>query len=71
MTIKTGIFFLLTFSCIITPFSGTIDHCCIRENLGQSGKKRTNLEQYTQKIMKILRTASLGSTFISSYKKRV
>ena len=30
---------------------------------------RTNLEQYTLEIMKILRTSSLGSTFTGSYKK--
>ena len=32
---------------------------------------RTNLEQYTLEIMKILRTLSLESTFTGSYKKRV
>ena len=32
-------------------------------------KIRTNYEQYTLKIMKILRTALLGFSFTSSYKK--
>ena len=31
---------------------------------------RTNLEQYTLEIMKILRTLNLGSTFTGSYKKK-
>ena len=31
--------------------------------------KKKNKEQYTQKFMKILRTASLGSNFTGSYKK--
>ena len=30
-----------------------------------------NQEQYTLKIMKILKTANLGSNFTGSYKKRV
>ena len=33
-------------------------------------KIRTNEEQYILKFMKILRTASLGSNFTGSYKKR-
>ena len=33
-------------------------------------KIRTNLEQYTLKTMKNLRTASLGANFIGSYKKK-
>ena len=64
MSIKTGLFFFLTFCCIITPISGIIDHYCIMENL------TTNSEQYTLKIMKILRTASLGSNFTGSYKRK-
>ena len=31
---------------------------------------RTGLEQYTLKIMKILRTLSLGSNFTGSYTKK-
>ena len=32
MSIKTGLFFFLTFCCIIAPVSGIIDHYCIMEN---------------------------------------
>ena len=34
-------------------------------------KVRTNSEQYTLKIMRILKTASLASNFTGSYKKKV
>ena len=63
MSIKTGLFFILSFCCIITLISGITDHYCIMENLKEIRRK------YTQKIMKILRTASLGSSFTGSYKK--
>ena len=43
MSIKTGLFFFLTFCCIITPISGTRDHYCIMENqkkkLGENKNK--------------------------------
>ena len=40
------------------------------ENLVKNWEKiRTNYEQYTLKIMKTLRTAPLGFSFTSSYKK--
>ena len=39
--------------------------------MGNFKKIGTNLEQYTLKIVKILRTASLGSNFTGSYKKHV
>ena len=69
MSIKTSRFFFLTFCCVITPISGIINHYCIMKNLkNKSEKKRTNSEQYTLKIMKILRAASLGSNFTGSYK---
>ena len=33
MSIETGLFFFLTFCCIIIPISGIIDHYCIRLDL--------------------------------------
>ena len=39
MSIKKGLFFFLTFCCIITSISGIIDHYCILENWK---KKRNN-----------------------------
>ena len=72
MSIKTGIFFFLIFCCIITLISGIIDHYFIMENCLKNWKKiRTKQKQYTLKIIKNLRTASLGSNFTGSYKKRV
>ena len=72
MCIKTGLFFLMAFFCIITPISGIINHYCIIENVKENWEKiRTNLEQYTLKIMKISKTASLRSNFTASYKKIV
>ena len=40
------------------------------ENFKKSGENKTKKEQYTLKIMKILRTTSLGYSFTGSYKKR-
>ena len=61
MSIKTS-FFFLTFCCIITPISGLTVLWKIKKKLG---------EQYTPKIMNILRTESiLGSNFTGSYKKK-
>ena len=55
-------FFFLTFCCIITPISGLTVLWKIKKKLG---------EQYTPKIMNILRTESiLGSNFTGSYKKK-
>ena len=42
MSIKIGHFFFLTFCCIITPISGSIDHYCIMEN---SEKWKKNKEK--------------------------
>ena len=71
MSIKTGLCFFLSFFCIITPMSGIIDYYCIIENLKKNrGKIRRNSEQYTLKIMKILRIASLGSNFTGSCKRK-
>ena len=39
VNIKTGLFFFLTFYCIIIPISGNIDHHCIMENLKKIGRK--------------------------------
>ena len=74
MSIKTNLFFFLTFCCINTPISGIIDYYCIMENQKKkkrkknSVKKGTKKEQYTLKIMKMLRNASLGDNCTSSYK---
>ena len=55
MSIKTGLFFFLTFCCIITPISGIIDHYCIWENfLKNPGKSKNKLRIIHPKIMKIL-----------------
>ena len=55
MSIKTGLFFFLTFCCIIIPISGILDHYCNMEKLFKNREKiRTNYEQYAVKIMKIL-----------------
>ena len=71
MSIKTDLFFFLTFCFISTPISGIIDHYCIMENLKKNREKiRTNEEQYTLKIMNILRAASIGSNFSGSYKNK-
>ena len=64
MTIKIGLFFFLTFFCIITPISGIIDYYCIMESFKKVwGKIKTNQEQYTLIIMKVLRTANLDFRF--------
>ena len=69
MSMKTGLFFSLTFCCVITPSSGIIVTVLwkIIKNLE---KTRTNQEQYTLRIMKILGTGSLGSNFTGSYNKK-
>ena len=43
MSIKTGVFFFLTFCSIFTPISGNIDHYCIMQNLKKSGEKKNIL----------------------------
>ena len=64
MTIKIGLFFFLTFFCIITPIPGIIDHYCIMESFKKDwGKIKTDQEQYTLKIMKVLITANLDFRF--------
>ena len=69
--LKQVFFFFLTFCSIIASISGIIDHYCIKEKFLKNREKiRTNWEQYTLKIMKILRRASLGSNFTGSYKRR-
>ena len=62
MSIKTGLFFFLTFCCINIPISGIVDHYCNMEKFLKNREKiRTNYEQYAVKIMKIL--ISSKSTF--------
>ena len=71
MSIKTGIFCSLTFSCIIiySDCWYIIDHYCIMENFQKNRGKKKRSEQYALKIKNILRTANLGSNFTGSYKK--
>ena len=47
MSIKTVLFFFLTFCCIIIPIFGIVDHYCIMENLK---KDRKNKEQIKNNI---------------------
>ena len=71
MSIKTGLFFA-DFRCIITSISGIIDHYCY-ENQKKKKKKKLGKNKNklrTLKIKKILRTASLGTNFTGSYKKK-
>ena len=58
MSIKTGLLFVLTFCCIITPISDIIGHYCIMESLKEMGRK------CALKNMEMLRTASLGSVLL-------
>ena len=39
MSIKTGLFFFLTFCCIIIPISGNIDPYCIMKNFKKPVRK--------------------------------
>ena len=62
--------FLFLSDFLLYHYSSIVDHYCTLENLRKNREKiRTNLEQYTLKIMKILRTASLGSNFNGTYKR--
>ena len=45
MSIKTGLFFFLSFCCIITPISGIINHYCVMENLGKIGRKYEQIKK--------------------------
>ena len=65
MSIKTGLFFFLTFCCIITPISGIIDSYFVIENFFKNLEKNSK-EQCTFKTMKTLRTASLVFNFTGS-----
>ena len=58
MSIKTGLLFVLTFCCIITPISDIVGHYCIMGSLKEMGRK------CALKIMEMLRTASLGSILL-------
>ena len=74
MSIKTGLFFFLTFCFIITLISDIIDHYCIMENSKKKNQIKNTLKTLypkNHKIMEILRTGSIGSNFTGSYKKRV
>ena len=69
MSIKTGLFSFLFSVVLLLRYSHIIDHCCIMENDGKSRKNKNKLRTIL-KTMKILRTASLGSNFTGSYKKK-
>ena len=43
MSIKIGLFFFLTFCCIITPIFGIIDHSCTTENFKKLVKNTNKL----------------------------
>ena len=46
MSIKTGVFFSLTFCCIITPISGIINYCYVMENRKtKSGESKNKLRK--------------------------
>ena len=63
------VYFFLTFCFII---SGIIGHCSIMENWKNIGENNKKLRTINPKNhMKILRTASLGSNFTDSYKKKI
>ena len=47
MSIKTGLFFFLSFCCIITPISGIINHYYVMENLGKIGRKLEQIKNNT------------------------
>ena len=42
MSIKTGLFFVMTFCCMITLISGIIDHFFVMEKLKKWEQIRTN-----------------------------
>ena len=50
MSIKTGLIFVLTSCCIITPISGIIDHYCIMENKNKLGENKNKLRTIYSKI---------------------
>ena len=43
MSVKVGLFFFLTFCCIIISVSGIIDHYCFMENFKKVGKNKNKL----------------------------
>ena len=45
MNIKTGVFFFLTFCCIITPISGIINHYYVMENFKKIGRKKEQIKK--------------------------
>ena len=76
MSIKTGLFFFLTFYCIITPISGIIKNMYHRSLLyygkfKKSGENKNKLRAILTKNHENLKTARLGSSFTGSYKRRV
>ena len=51
MSIKTGLFFFLTFCCLITQISGIIDHYCIMKFFKKSGEIMNKLRTLYPKNM--------------------
>ena len=45
MSIKTCLFFFLTFCCIITPISGIINYYYIMENRKKTGENKNKLRK--------------------------
>ena len=45
MSIKTGVFFFLTFCCIITPISGFTNSYYVMENRKKSGENKSTLRK--------------------------
>ena len=71
MSIKTGLFFLSDF--LLFHYSNFWYYRSLLyyvKFLKNQEKIKINQEQYTLKIMKILRTTYLGSNFTVSYKKK-
>ena len=71
MSIKTGLFFLSDF--LLFHYSNFWYYRSLLyyvKFLKNREKIKINQEQYTLKIMKILRTTYLGSNFTVSYKKK-
>ena len=50
MSIKTGLFFILTFCYIVTPISGIIDLTVLWKKFYKIGKKSEQIEKICTKI---------------------
>ena len=79
MSMKTGLFFFLTFCYIITPIFGIYYTSLLcygnlkkkqKKKKKKTGENRTNQEQYALEVRKTFTTASLGSNFSGYYKRK-